>query len=144
MITKYISGKLADAAGKRDTGSKSNPNSLPRGREEPVMTLHVATGEVEVESWWGKELVDTVTFDGSTTCMEKFGAGGETPSISLLGSVEGVRLRDETGIGRECYKDLITPTKEAEEAGDGVVLEWTFTGATEQRKEPPVFGVRVR
>ncbi|GMH83022.1 hypothetical protein TrST_g613 [Triparma strigata] len=110
---------------------------------DPSLTLNIATGFVQIKSYWGKDPVDVLSFDSSTTCMQKFDkmAASSAP-LTLLGSIENLKLRDLTDYGRQAYKEIIAPC--ADNLEGGVTAEWTFSAASVNRTSPPTFGIRLK
>ncbi|GMI17545.1 hypothetical protein TrLO_g14806 [Triparma laevis f. longispina] len=123
----------------KPSSSSSSSSSSPL---DPSLTLNIATGSVQIKSYWGKDPVDILSFDSSTTCMQKFDkmAASSAP-LTLLGSIENLKLRDLTDYGRQAYKDIIAPCAENVE---GVTAEWTFSAASVNRTSPPTFGIRLK
>jgi hypothetical protein len=124
------------------------PAATPLASEEdPLLTLHIATGSVQIKSFWGNEATDVISFDSSTTCMQRFDVTTSSNPLTLLGCVENFKLTDLTDFGRPAYREIIsalkTPGQRGREPG-GVTLEWTFSGATANRQSPTTFGIRVK
>ena len=119
------------------------------------MTLHISTGTLKFTTFWGFEKIDQISFNSSTTCMQKFDTNisRTEPPITILGRVEGLRLTDLTNSQREVYRHVISAVPEAGQddpmnlaaaAVNGVKLEWTFTAKSADSSSPPVFGIRVK
>ena len=145
MLESDFLSAMAEAASA--SPPKLNPSSSPlSSSDDPILTLNIATGAVKIQSYWGKDAVDVLSFDSSTTCVQKFDAKmnsvNSTP-LTLLGSIENLRLKDLTGYGRQAYADIISPCSTNSEE-TGVTAEWTFTAASVNRRSPPIFGIRLK